>query len=282
MGKKHISREASTEDEANGDDEDIYWEAFGDRELDGIIMQTVNQKSNVFQSIFGIFLQSAHAPQKVIDTLSWMGICVSVDSINTAVVLLSREAHRGMSALRKTLLASYAYDNFDMDLKSTHGVTLHDLCCLKALWETSLLNPQVNHMDMSWAKKGWKDLLALHPDSLNQAGLSHRDCFNSWKILSDVIDHGPIYFRQFKEWLEDPEAVEMIPMTKTPILASRTMDISNSTVAGNIDSVLELLKQGGIKDPAECDPPQALDVSDYVVLLHGDLGTGEHLQAALQ
>jgi hypothetical protein len=35
MGKKHISREASTEDEANGDDEDIYWEAFGDRELDG-------------------------------------------------------------------------------------------------------------------------------------------------------------------------------------------------------------------------------------------------------
>jgi hypothetical protein len=82
-------------------------------------MQTVNQKSNVFQSIFGIFLQSAHAPQKVIDTLSRMGICVSVDSINTAVVLLSREAHRGMSALGKTLLASYAYDNFDVDLKST-------------------------------------------------------------------------------------------------------------------------------------------------------------------
>jgi hypothetical protein len=74
----------------------------------------------------------------------------------------------------------------------------------------------------------------------------------------------------------------MIPVTKTPILASRTMDISNSTVAGNINSVLELLKQGGIEDPTECDPPQALDVSDYVVLFHGDLGTGERLQAALQ
>ncbi|KAG2121850.1 hypothetical protein BD769DRAFT_1360939 [Suillus cothurnatus] len=60
------------------------------------------------------------------------------------------------------------------------------------------------------------------------------------------------------------------------------MDISNSTVSGNINSVLELLKQGDIEDPAECDPLQRIDVSEYVVLFHGDLGTGEHLQAALQ
>jgi hypothetical protein len=60
------------------------------------------------------------------------------------------------------------------------------------------------------------------------------------------------------------------------------MDISNSTVSENINSVLELLKQGDIEDPAECDPLQRIDVSEYVVLFHGDLGTGEHLQAALQ
>ncbi|KAG1880054.1 hypothetical protein F4604DRAFT_1578920 [Suillus subluteus] len=60
------------------------------------------------------------------------------------------------------------------------------------------------------------------------------------------------------------------------------MDISNSTVSGNINSVLELLKQGDIEDPAECDPLQGPDVSEYVVLFHSDLGTGKRLQAALQ
>ncbi|KAG2030298.1 hypothetical protein BDR03DRAFT_824581, partial [Suillus americanus] len=84
-----------------------------------IIMQTVNQKSNTFQSIFSIFLQSAHAPQNVIETLLQMGICVSVNLINTAIMSLSKEAHRSISALGQTLLASYAYNNFDVDLKST-------------------------------------------------------------------------------------------------------------------------------------------------------------------
>ncbi|KAG1724796.1 hypothetical protein EDB19DRAFT_1644343, partial [Suillus lakei] len=79
-----------------------------------------------------------------------------------------------------------------------------------------------------------------------------------------------------------PESVEIIPSTKTPILALRAMDISNSTVSGNINSVLELLKQGNIKDPAECDPPPALDVLEYITLFQGDLGTGKCLQAALQ
>jgi hypothetical protein len=157
-------------------------------------MQTANQKSNAFQSIFGIFLQSAHTPQKVIETLSRMGICVSVDSINTAVMSLSKEAHHGISTLGWMLLTSYMYNNFDVDLKSTvhtadksedtlkhltagllfplqHGITLENLRCLKALWERSLLNLQVNSMDMT-TKKGWKDLLTLHPDPLNEAGLS--------------------------------------------------------------------------------------------------------------
>ncbi|KAG2140008.1 hypothetical protein BD769DRAFT_1350350, partial [Suillus cothurnatus] len=106
--------------------------------------------------------------------------------------------------------------------------------------------------------------------------------FNSWKILSDLIEYGPTYFCQFKDHLGHPESVEMIPMAKTKILASQAMDISNSTVSGNINSVLELLKQGNIEDPAECDPLQRIDVSEYIVLFHSDLGTGEHLQAALQ
>ncbi|KAG1731092.1 uncharacterized protein EDB91DRAFT_1238991 [Suillus paluster] len=209
-------------------------------------MQVTNQKSNSFQSIFGIFPQSAHTPQKIIDTLSQMGVCVSVDSINAAVISLSKKAHCSISALGQTLLASYTYDNFDVNLKSTvhtHGITLDDSHCSNNLWETSLLNLQ---------------------------------------ILSDLIKYGPTCFRQFKNCLQDLQSVEMIPATKTLILASQAMDIRNSTVSRNINSVLELLKQGNIEDPAECDPLQELDVLNYVVLFHSDLGTGEHLQAALQ
>jgi len=138
-----------------------------------------------FKASLGSFC-SPHTPQKVIETLSQMGICISVDSINTAVMSLSKKAHCGISTLGWTLLTSYTYDNFNVDLKSAvhtadksedmlkhltagllfplqHGITLENLHCLKALWERSLLNPQVNSMDMT-TKKGWKDLLTLHPD----------------------------------------------------------------------------------------------------------------------
>ncbi|KAG0707153.1 hypothetical protein DFH29DRAFT_871741 [Suillus ampliporus] len=55
------------------------------------------------------------------------------------------------------------------------------------------------------------------------------------------------------------------------------MDINNSTVSGNIQAVTKLLAQGGILDPtdAEIDTPE---ISQYVVLIHGNLGTGKRLQ----
>ncbi|KIK83656.1 hypothetical protein PAXRUDRAFT_153093, partial [Paxillus rubicundulus Ve08.2h10] len=50
-----------------------------------ILMQIMNQKSNTLQSILRIFLQSAHAPQKVINSLTRMGISISTDAINVAI-----------------------------------------------------------------------------------------------------------------------------------------------------------------------------------------------------
>ncbi|KIJ10325.1 hypothetical protein PAXINDRAFT_29183, partial [Paxillus involutus ATCC 200175] len=53
--------------------------------ISGILMQGINQKSNVLQSLLGFFLQSIHAPSKVIDTLAHLGISISADAINMAV-----------------------------------------------------------------------------------------------------------------------------------------------------------------------------------------------------
>ncbi|KAI5999085.1 hypothetical protein EDD15DRAFT_2160888, partial [Pisolithus albus] len=120
-------------------------------------MHGLNQKSNALQSLLGLFLQSAHAPYKVIDTLAHLGISVSTDTINRAIQSLSQESQNSLQRLGQSLLASYTYDNFDVDLKHdtltveksndslkhltsglmfplVHGVTLDDLKCSEDLW----------------------------------------------------------------------------------------------------------------------------------------------------
>ncbi|KAI5980653.1 hypothetical protein EDD15DRAFT_2392868 [Pisolithus albus] len=265
-------------------------------------MHGFNQKSNALQSLLGLFLQSAHTPYKVIDTLAHLGISVSTDTINLAIQSLSQESQNSLQRLGQSLLASYAYDNFDVDLKHdvptveksndslkhltsglmfplVHGVTLDDLKCSEDLWRTSALNPLVDEPHTP-PKRAWWDLLKqLQPEqSRFNVNASCRDRFKSWMFLHDLCTHGPEYFRQYKPMIQNPEPVEQIPTVKTPIFAAQAMDINNSTVSGNIQAVTELLEQGGVDDPAvipEANVDGSPDVSKYVVLMHGDLGTGE-------
>ncbi|KAI6022226.1 hypothetical protein PISMIDRAFT_79654, partial [Pisolithus microcarpus 441] len=258
------------------------------------------------QSLLGLFLQSAHTPYKVIDTLAHLGISISADTINMAVQSLSKESHTSLQRLGRSLLASYAYDNFDVDLKTSaptversndslkhltsallfplvHGVTLSDLKCSEELWKKSALNLQADEPHSS-PKLAWWDLLKLHPERMDSnSKLSRHDRFNSWVFLVDLCTNGPEYFHQFRSKIEDPQPIEQIPTVKTPIYAARAMDINNSTVSGNIQAVIELLAQGGIADPMAASDGSVLDspdISEYVILVHGDLGTGERLQAA--
>ncbi|KAG1882357.1 hypothetical protein F4604DRAFT_1577364, partial [Suillus subluteus] len=122
----------------------------------------------------------------------------------------------------------------------------------------------------------------IHPEPLVDGPnslLMRRDRFNAWMFLMDLCTHGPEYFRRFKSDIQDPETIERIPLLKTPIIATRAMDINNSTVSGNIHAVIELLAQGGIYDPNDMEF-ETPDISQHVVLTHGDLGTGEKLQTA--
>ena len=267
-------------------------------------MHSTNRKSNSLQSLSGIFLQSTHTLQKVIETLVRMGISVSVDAIHAAIRSLSAESHHAMQQLGRTLLAAYAYNNFDIDLKTTtptiekstdtlehltsgllfplmHGVVREDLRCSRALWERSPLNLHADRSLMT-VPRGWEDLLSLQKDLPDNAGLTCRDRFNSWKIMSDLIQFGPSYFSKFKDHLRAPEIIEAVLLVKTPIIAAHAMDLSNSTVSGNISSIVNLLQQGGVENPDNVDDPEMSDFSEYVILFHGDLGTAERIQAAQQ
>ena len=272
-------------------------------------MQSVNQKLNALQSILGFFFQSAHALYKVIDTLARLGVSMSTDAINMAVRSLSIESENALRNLGQSLLASYAYNNFDVDLKSqvptaeksnnslkhltsgllfplVHGVTSNDLMCSEELWKKSELNPHVERQNVP-QRRSMEDLINLHPDASNASPLSCHDQFNAWMFLRDLCSYGPNFFHQFEAMLQDPEPVEQIPLVKTPIYAAQAMDVNNSTVSSNIHAVINLLQQGGINDPAAGQSNEdgdvemdSLDISKHVILIHGDLGTREHLQAA--
>ncbi|KAG1736672.1 uncharacterized protein EDB91DRAFT_1337407 [Suillus paluster] len=253
-------------------------------------MQSTNQRSNALQSVLGIFLQSTHTPQKVIDTLSHIGISISTNSIRAAIQSLSAKSQNTLRTIGKSLLTSYAYDNFDVDLKSQvpqaeksneslkhltsgllfpleHGVTTDDLKCSEELWRRSMLNPHAQPT-MLPPKRSWKDLLHIHLESRDDSTpqLSRRDQFNARMFLLDLCEHGPLYFRRFQSEVPEAEAVEEIPLIKTPITAARAMDINNSTVSGNIRTVMELLVQGGVYDP-DADILDNPDISQYVILM---------------
>jgi hypothetical protein len=162
-----------------------------------------------------------------------------------------------------------------------HGVTNEDLKCSDMLWQQSRLN---NHAKFHPSTKTWKDLTMLHPEDWHPSGLSCRQCFNAWKFLYDLCHHGPPYFSQFKRSIGTPEIVEVISVVKMNPIPTHAMDLPNSTVSGNLASILNLQLQGGVSDPSALPGTCNMDVCDidgHVILFHGDLGTGEHIQAIL-
>ena len=65
------------------------------------------------------------------------------------------------------------------------------------------------------------------------------------------------------------------------------MDINQSKVSGNKDAIANLLHQGGVSDPTDEDDhddkwePDVIDISPYVILVHGDLSTCERVESLL-
>ncbi|KAI5982402.1 hypothetical protein EDD15DRAFT_2144998, partial [Pisolithus albus] len=239
--------------------------------LMSILMQSTNQKANALQSVLGIFFQSAHTPQKVIDMLARIGVSISTETINGAIRSLSAESQNHLRTLGQSLLASYAYDNFDVDLKLHvptvekshdslkhlmsglifplgHGVTTEDLMCSEELWGQSAINPHVEETRLP-SRATWRVLLSINPEASTPNRLTCQEHFNAWMFLSDLCTHGPEYFRTLKRDITEPEVIDQIPLIKTDLVAARAMDVNNSTISGNIRAVVDLLRQGGIHDP---------------------------------
>jgi hypothetical protein len=164
-----------------------------------------------------------------------------------------------------------------------HGITLDDMRCSEELWANSPLNPCAEPSDLPPSITIYQ-LLNIHPEP-NPAlfgGLSHRSRYNSWKFLSDLVHYGPEPFHYLQAKIGTPEVIKKIPLTKTQIIPARAMNYSNSSVSGNIETILNLMEEGSVGDPNDMDTRyEVVDLSPFIIMFHGDLGTGDQIYSIL-
>ena len=263
-------------------------------------MQSSNKRCNALQSVFGIFLHASNTPETVRELLSRIGVSISPNAINEAVSSLSKEAEAEVRRLGHTQLVSYAYDNLDIDLKHSvptvenpqdtlihlttgtmlplyHGVSLRDLDCSDILWKGSVNNPRARRQDLPLIET--EHLLKLHPEAPHPSNLLRRERFNAWKFLHDLVYFGPEYFHKFRIDLGDPEEIECIPVVRTSQVPNRSLDISPNAPAQNAEAITALLRQAGVGDPSE--DPRVETIGNHIVLISGDLLTGERIRSLL-
>ncbi|KAI1783104.1 hypothetical protein LXA43DRAFT_1135135, partial [Ganoderma leucocontextum] len=266
-----------------------------------ILMQNTNQRCNALQSTLGIYLHACRASESVIELLSRIGISISRSSIDSAVKSLWKESHVNIRKVGQSLLGSYVFDNFDIEVKHLvpttekphdsllhmtagtiipldHGVTVDDLKCSDELWAKSKLN-EANPSPS--VRIDWRSLSKLHPEGPRpSSGLTRRQQFNQWKFLDDLVRHGPAYFRTFVNELGEPQPVDQIPLVKSRQVPVEGMDINQSKADGNKDALEDLFRQGGVGDPQ--DTPGVKAIGNHVVIVHGDLSTCERVQSVLR
>ena len=81
--------------------------------------------------------------------------------------------------------------------------------------------------------------------------------------------------------LKDPDPIDSIPVHKTTQVPLRAVDISPSTPAGNVQALEEFFKQTSIGDGTS-DTPDTKAIKKCIVLIFGDLLTGQHVQSLMR
>ncbi|EIN09495.1 hypothetical protein PUNSTDRAFT_133288 [Punctularia strigosozonata HHB-11173 SS5] len=270
-----------------------------------VFMRSTNQKCNALQSAVSIFLHSCNTPDTVIQLLSRFGISTAQNAINTAITSLSNEISTTIQKIGRGLNMSLAYDNIDIEIKHavpqaekpadnlvhltsgtfiplSYGVNVEDLRCSEDVWRKSRYNRRAIEAKTAATAVDVFQLADLHPDREDHpSGLSRRSRFNAWKFLSDLVNFGPEYFRQFASQLGEPEVIKkiceddqiqrtkQIPLTATKFHQGRTEE--------NIGAVHSFMNQGGVGDVANHSGLR--EIREECIIGHGDLLTVSRVQS---
>ena len=100
----------------------------------------------------------------------------------------------------------------------------------------------------------------------------------TWHIRDILVRRGE-HFSFLAPQLGQPDPINKIPIHKTTQIPCRSMNVKESTPDGNIEVLETLLHQGGIGEPEDknFNPENDVDMSEAVLLVHGDLLTKERL-----
>ncbi|KAI1781686.1 hypothetical protein LXA43DRAFT_908048 [Ganoderma leucocontextum] len=224
-----------------------------------IFMHAVDQQCNALQSVTGIFLHSCNAPEKLIKVLARMGLSISLTSMHRAIDSLSRQSHIEVETLGRTLLSSHAFDNFDAQINTLVSTVDKPNEGLLHLTSGTLLRlQQASLEDLRCSKLIWER---------SERNIDAPDPLASLRVLLP--------------YLRDPEPVESIPISRLHQTPLRAMDINQSTVSGNIEAVLNIFDQAGLGNPRDHTDGSRVNPEEFVVLVHGDLGTCERVTSGL-
>jgi hypothetical protein len=267
-----------------------------------ICLQTSNSQCNLLQGWLGFFMRSACVPEKVVEVFAHAGLSISLTSIHNAVSSISREISSKIKREVRTLQAGFAYDNFNIQFKAAqptlehrgsfmsttsatviplYGINDNNVDALRSsaqLWDRDSHNPSPLVLPVMTE---WRSFLRLHKNNAysrqtHPVRLSPRQEAFSWHVRAILVNQVK-EFKHFKKELDEPDTVKRIPVHKTKQIPCRAMDIKQSTTDGNVQVLDNLFRQGGIGDPRDSgfDAEHDVDMSEHIMLIHGDLLTKE-------
>jgi hypothetical protein len=98
----------------------------------------MNTNCNHLQSILGIFVHSANVPQRVIEVLAHVGLSISIKSIQRAVKSMSTDSANRIRGSLRSLKVAMAYDNFDINFKTSEPTLTHQTTFVSATSATAI------------------------------------------------------------------------------------------------------------------------------------------------
>lgn len=127
-------------------------------------------------------------------------------------------------------------------------------------------------------------LLELHlePNKKHPSGLNRCQRFWAYIFLQDLTTSAivPQYFQNLRSNLTEPEVIGAIPIQQTVQTPLKTLDINPSTVIGNANVLDSIFRQAGIGDKSV--DPRVKDIGEHVILVSGDLLTGDRICSLLE
>lgn len=272
--------------------------------ITSILAKSTNQSCNAFGVLIGFFLHASNTPDRVVKMLAHSGISIAPSAIESTVAALSEESVTHFRELGRTFKAAYGYDNFDIHLNHptptaekggsvllhlTNGTLIRlvnvepdDLLVSNYLWSRSHFNlKRTINVRFGQYRSAFAALKSLHNRAKHASGLTSRQEFQAWKFREDLVLHGPAFFQKFKNDLGMPEVIEQIPLSKMYQVPARAMDIDESKAKGNVDVLEHLFQQANIGSADDARTPGVVDIGDNVIIVHGDLATGERIWSVL-